>query len=157
KVVRPEKLKTIFADFGGPRIQSTFPSRLEDLHFSPAQGFMKGFIDLVFQEGERFFIVDWKSNFLGNRLQDYDQEKMSREMVDSYYILQSHLYVVALHQYLKTRLPGYQYREHFGGVFYIFLRGVDPQKGSEYGVYHDFPPEALVKTLSENLIEGYGQ
>jgi exodeoxyribonuclease V beta subunit len=149
--VTPKKLQRIFADHGGAEIRQ-FPGRLEELHFSPAMGFMKGFIDLVFQYQGRFFLVDWKSNFLGNRAEDYSQEKMAREMEDNFYILQSHLYVLALHHYLKTRLPNYSYRDHFGGVFYIFLRGVDPQKGKEFGLYRDFPGEELIEALSENLI-----
>jgi exodeoxyribonuclease V beta subunit len=62
------------------------------------------------------------------------------------------LYVLALHQYLKKRLPDYRYRDHFGGVFYIFLRGVDPQTGEAFGIYRDFPAEELVEALSQNLI-----
>jgi exodeoxyribonuclease V beta subunit len=150
--VTPKKLKTIFADHGRPEIPGNFPRRLEELNFSPARGFMKGFIDLIFQSQGRFFIVDWKSNFLGNRVEDYNQDKMAREMEDNFYILQSSLYVLALHQYLKARLLNYRYQQHFGGIFYIFLRGVDPQKGNELGVYRGFPREELVEALSKNLI-----
>jgi exodeoxyribonuclease V beta subunit len=152
RLVAPKKLKKIFADHGGPEIRSKFPGRLEELNFSPARGFMKGFIDLVFQYQGRFFIVDWKSNFLGTRVEDYNQEKMAGEMEEHFYTLQSNLYVLALHQYLKSRLPNYDYRRHFGGIFYIFLRGVDPQKGKEFGVYKDFPEEELIEALSNNLI-----
>jgi exodeoxyribonuclease V beta subunit len=150
--VTSKKLKKIFADHGRPEIRRNFPSRLEELNFSPARGFMKGFIDLVFRYQGRFFIVDWKSNFLGNRVEDYNREKMAREMEDNFYILQSNLYVLAVHQYLKARLPNYSYRQHFGGIFYLFLRGIDPQKGNEFGVYRDFPGEELVEALSKNLI-----
>ncbi len=154
--VTPKKLKKIFADHGGTEIRSRFSGRLEELNFSPARGFMKGFIDLVFQYQGRFFIVDWKSNFLGTRVEDYNQEKMAGEMEDNFYILQSNLYVLALHQYLKARLPNYDYRQHFGGIFYIFLRGVDPQKGKEFGVYRDLPEEELIEALSKNLISLHG-
>jgi len=152
QAVTPKKLRKIFADHAGSEIPAEFPTRIGELNFSPARGFMKGFIDLVFQSQGRFFIVDWKSNFLGNRAEDYDRRRMTREMEDNFYLLQSNLYVLALHQYLKNRLPDYSYREHFGGAYYLFLRGVDPQKGKELGIWRDFPGEELVEALSKNLI-----
>jgi exodeoxyribonuclease V beta subunit len=69
------------------------------------------------------------------------------------YGLQYLLYTVALHQYLKLRLPDYDYDKSFGGVYYVFVRGVDPVKGSQYGVYWDRPPETLVHDLADALIE----
>jgi exodeoxyribonuclease V beta subunit len=150
--ITPENLTKIFADHGGPEIPGEFPERMGDLNFLPARGFMKGFIDLIFQFQERFYIVDWKSNFLGNRVEDYNHGKMAGEMEENLYLLQSNLYVLALHQYLKNRMPKYRYTQHFGGVFYIFLRGVDPQVGGEFGIYKDFPKEELVEALSRSLI-----
>jgi exodeoxyribonuclease V beta subunit len=155
--ITPKKLKKVFADHGGASLSSQFPGRIEELDFSPARGFMKGFIDLVFQFKGRFYIVDWKSNFLGNRAEDYSRERMAREMEESFYLLQSNLYVLALHQYLKKRLPDYRYRDHFGGVFYIFLRGVDPKAGDEFGLYRDLPGEDLVEALSRTLIGPVGK
>ncbi len=150
--VSPEKLKQIFARHGGPHLPPGFPQRIETLNFQPARGFMKGFIDLTFQFQERFYLVDWKSNFLGDRIEDYRREHMAEEMEENFYILQYHLYALALHQYLKIRLPGYAYGKHFGGVFYVFLRGVDPQGGSESGIYRDRPEEELIESLSAELI-----
>ncbi len=155
--ITPKKLKKVFSGYGGAAISSQFPNGVEELDFSPARGFMKGFIDLVFQFRERFYIVDWKSNFLGNRVEDYSRERMGREMEESFYLLQSNLYVLALHQYLKKRLPDYRYRDHFGGVFYIFLRGVDPKAGDEFGIYRDMPGEDLVEALSRDLIGTVGK
>jgi exodeoxyribonuclease V beta subunit len=154
--INPKKLRKVFADYGGAGIPAQFPDRVEELDFSPARGFMKGFIDLVFQFHGRFYIVDWKSNFLGNKVEDYSRDRMAMEMEESFYLLQSNLYVLALHQYLKKRLPDYRYRDHFGGVFYIFLRGVDPKTGDEFGIYRDFPREELVEALSQNLIGSPG-
>ena len=155
--ITPKKLKKVFSDYGGAAMPSRFPGRVEELDFSPARGFMKGFIDLVVQSQGRFYIIDWKSNFLGNRIEEYNLERMAREMEESFYLLQSNLYVLALHQYLKKRVPDYRYREHFGGVFYIFLRGVDPKAGDEFGIYRDLPVEELVEALSRNLIDTMGK
>ncbi|MDY6955133.1 MAG: 3'-5' exonuclease, partial [Thermodesulfobacteriota bacterium] len=107
KSISPEKLKHVFQEQGGPGLREDFPRRLEELHFSPVTGVMRGFMDVVFQFQGRFFLVDWKSNLLGTKVRDYDQEALAEAMEEQYYILQYHLYALALHQYLRLRLPGY--------------------------------------------------
>jgi exodeoxyribonuclease V beta subunit len=113
-------------------------------------------MDLVFRFGERFYLVDWKSNFLGSRLDDYAQEALQKAMTEHFYHLQYHLYVVAIHKYLATRLPGYRYDSHFGGVYYFFLRGVDPAGGSAYGIYRHRPSEATIEALCQKLMGSAG-
>ena len=113
---------------------------------------MKGFIDLVFRHENRFYIVDWKSNLLGETTAHYSSDALKRVMHTQYYVLQYHLYVLALHRYLKMRIRDYRYETHFGGVFYLFLRGIDPKKGPEYGVFRDRPESGLIDALDENLI-----
>ena len=125
-------------------------ARLGALGFKPAGGFLKGFIDLVFRFEDRFYIVDWKSNWLGPRVEDYGPAAMRAEMARKFYALQAHLYVVALHEYLRLRLPGYRYDEHFGGVLYVFLRGLDPAR-PELGVYRDRPEAATIEALARSL------
>jgi exodeoxyribonuclease V beta subunit len=73
-------------------------------------------------------------------------------MTTDFYILQYHLYVLALDRWLKLRLPGYRYEDHFGGVFYIFLRGVSAEKGPEFGIYKDLPNPGLIEVMGRNLI-----
>jgi exodeoxyribonuclease V beta subunit len=128
-------------------------ARLGALGFKPAGGFLKGFIDLVFQFEGRFYIVDWKSNWLGPRVEDYGPAAMREEMTRKFYTLQAHLYVVALHEYLQLRLPGYRYNEHIGGVRYIFLRGLDPAR-PELGVHRDRPEAGTIEALAESLRNG---
>jgi exodeoxyribonuclease V beta subunit len=122
------------------------------LHFSPARGFMRGFMDLVFCWGGRYYLVDWKSNHLGDRVSDYGPVTLSGVMRDNYYVLQYHLYCLALHLYLGARLRGYRYDSHFGGAYYFFLRGLDPAAGPEYGIYRDRPPEQLITDLAAKMI-----
>ena len=83
--VTPQGLGKIFADYGGRGMPAGFPARLGKLDFQPARGFMKGFIDLVFQFQGRFYLVDWKSNFLGARVEDYHRENLVRVMEDHCY------------------------------------------------------------------------
>ncbi len=130
--------------------QPDLVTRLKRLNFKPANGFLKGFIDLVFAFDGKFYIVDWKSNWLGNRAEDYDRPAMDREMAAKYYTLQSLLYSVAVHQYLALRQPGYDFDLHFGGVFYLFVRGIDPSR-PELGVHRQRPSRTLIENLSRVL------
>jgi len=150
--ISPKNLKEIFARYAGDGFPEDFPEYLGRLEFSPAGGFMKGFMDMVFQFRDKFYLVDWKSNFLGDSMEDYHQTALPEIMKESYYILQYHIYTVALHQYLLRRKQGYDYDADFGGVFYIFLRGTDPEKGPDFGIYRDRPAEALIKELCSKLI-----
>ena len=152
KMLTPIRLKKVFDDVGLKNIFPNLTEQIGQLMFSPVLGFMKGFIDLVFLHEGRYFIIDWKSNYLGARVEDYDQNELLAAMGHSNYVLQYHLYVLALHQYLKYRVPGYDYEKMFGGVFYIFLRGVDPLKGTQFGVFSDRPSRELVEKMSRELI-----
>jgi exodeoxyribonuclease V beta subunit len=76
---------------------------------------------------------------------------MRREMNERLYVLQSHLYAVALHQYLARRVPGYNYERHFGGVYYVFVRGVDPAR-PQFGVFRDRPSARLIDKLRDQLV-----
>jgi exodeoxyribonuclease V beta subunit len=118
-----------------------------------SQGHIKGFVDLVFSFGERFYIVDWKSNFLGAQPDNYSPEALVKVLHDQHYLLQYHLYCVALHQYLTLRKPGYSYDKHFGGVYYIFLRGLNDDINSQNGIFFDRPEKKKITKLCELLIK----
>lgn len=153
KSISTRGLNYLFAKYTESLPVRGFPERIERLHFSPARGFMRGFIDMVFCFEGRYYLVDWKSNYLGNRVNDYGQSAMSAAMEQEFYNLQYYIYTMALHQYLQLRLPGYDYERHFGGIFYVFLRGVDPLN-SHVGIYRDRPPKELIGELCERLITG---
>jgi exodeoxyribonuclease V beta subunit len=154
KSITPGRLRSLFAKYAGPDLPTRFPERIGQLEFAPVKGFMKGFIDMVFQFEDRFYMVDWKSNFLGNRVEDYERNRLTAIMEHHFYVLQYHIYSLALNEYLNSRLLSYDYEKHFGGVFYIFLRGVDPVRDRDYGVYRARPPRKLMKALRTNLIDG---
>jgi exodeoxyribonuclease V beta subunit len=109
---------------------------------------MKGFINLVFEWRGRYYLLDWKSNFLGPAIDDYRPEALRGPIEGSFYVLQYHLYTVAVHRYLEQRLAGYSYERNFGGVFYVFLRGVNPALGSRSGIYYDLPPAGRIMALN---------
>jgi exodeoxyribonuclease V beta subunit len=133
-----------------PEIPGAVSERMGRLQFRPVEGFMRGFIDVLFRAGERFYIIDWKSNWLGARATDYQPAQVRAEMLLRNYYLQYHLYTLAVDLFLRTRLPGYDYDKHFGGVFYVFLRGVTPRQ-AELGVFRDRPSAQTVATLHELL------
>jgi exodeoxyribonuclease V beta subunit len=153
--ITPEKLRRTFAPYAGTIPQADFPERIGRLRFSPASGYMRGFIDMVFRHGDRYYLVDWKLNYLGSGIDDYHRDALAGPMREHYYMFQYYIYTVALNRYLQARLPGYDYDRNFGGVYYLFLRGVDAAGGEEYGVYRDRPSKALVDDLCRTL-EGRG-
>lgn len=122
------------------------------LHFNVISGYMRGFMDMVFRHKGRYFLVDWKSNFLGSQVAAYEQKALFKAMNDGFYLLQFHLYAIALHRYLSKRVPGYDFHRHFGGVYYLFLRGIDPAYGPAFGIYYDLPPLERVEALCAGLI-----
>jgi exodeoxyribonuclease V beta subunit len=150
KIISGERMNKIFGR------SELWGKGSERLQFSPIRGFMHGFIDLIFRYEGRYYLADWKSNVLGPRVTDYHAGALMKAMTENLYFFQYHLYVTALHRYLSLRMPDYRYETHFGGVFYLFLRGMDPEYGPEFGVYKDRPPETLIHTLSEHLIEKIG-
>jgi exodeoxyribonuclease V beta subunit len=128
---------------------------LANLHAGVEDGYVKGYIDLVFQWNGRFYLADYKSNWLGNSESDYHPRALMGAMREHYYTLQYLLYTLALHRYLKLRLPGYTYERHFGGIYYLFLRGMRPRSGHRLGVVAERPSEGFIEAL-DRLIEGSG-
>ena len=155
KTVNPEKLKKIFQSHSGSSPIKDFPETLGMLQFAPTKGFMRGFMDLVFLWYGRYYLVDWKSNFLGDNPKDYNREAMASAMTKECYVLQYTIYTLALDQYLRVRMPGYSYEKHFGGVYYIFLRGVKPEMGPGFGIYRDVPSPELIEGLRKGLMDFY--
>jgi exodeoxyribonuclease V beta subunit len=114
--------------------------------------YMKGFIDLIFEWQGKYYIIDYKSNHLGNRFEDYQQKNLQDEMIKAGYDMQYHIYLVALNRYLRKRVPGYDYDLHIGGVYYLFIRGMSPEKGPEFGVFKDRPGRQVIDRMEEILV-----
>ena len=126
------------------------------LKFKPVRGMVRGFMDMVFEHGGKYYLVDWKSNHLGYRVEDYGRETLKAAMEHNLYPLQYLLYTVALNRYLSMRVRGYNYATHFGGVLYVFLRGVNPDRGEEFGYFRDIPPVEMIDGLTKSLIQDGG-
>ena len=155
--ITPQKLRTVFLQYDSINGIEDFPKQLGKLVFNPTAGLMKGYIDLVFEHQNQYYLLDWKSNFLGLQPDDYRREALVPAMHENYYVLQYHLYALALTQYLRLRNPDFQYESNFGGVFYIFIRGVNSRHGPQFGIFHDLPQPALMNALGKALIPGYSK
>lgn len=114
-------------------------------------GMLKGFIDLVFEHGGRYYIADYKSNWLGPDDAAYTKESMASAVLAKRYDLQYALYLLALHRHLQDRMgEEYDYDRHIGGALYLFLRGVE---GTACGLHVEKPPRVLIESLDE-LFDG---
>jgi exodeoxyribonuclease V beta subunit len=109
------------------------------------EGIMNGKIDLFFEHDGKYYILDWKSNFLGNSIEFYDTNHVKAAMYENNYNLQYLIYTVALTKYLKLRKPDFDYDKDFGGVIYLFLRGV--RAGKQTGIYFTKPEKQLIKDI----------
>ncbi len=116
------------------------------LVFGDVSGIMRGFIDLVFEYQGRFYLLDYKSNYLGADAASYDQAAMARAISGHRYDLQFLIYSTALHRYLAGRIADYSYQRHFGGVYYLFLRGMAVGDGDE-GVFFHRPRQATIEAV----------
>jgi exodeoxyribonuclease V beta subunit len=116
-------------------------------------GLFKGYIDLVFEYQGRYWVLDYKSNWLGKDASAYSEAAMSRAILEHRYDLQYVFYVLALHRQLRARLPDYDYDQHMGGAAYWFMRGVQADSG---GLWHTRPPRELIESL-DRLFAGQAQ
>jgi exodeoxyribonuclease V beta subunit len=128
-----------------------YAEQVARLDFQAWSGFLRGFIDLVFEHDGKFFVLDYKSNHLGAHAEDYRPERLNEAMAEHHYYLQYLLYSVALHRHLAQRIAKYDYDVHFGGVYYLFVRGMQPRTGAGYGVFFHRPSRRLIERLSALL------
>ena len=146
KSLTADRLANFFAKVPG---YEAYGAQLKTLGFATLTGYLKGFVDLVFRFQGRYYLADYKSNHLGNQAVLYREEALNEVMGSSHYHLQSWVYAWALHQHLSRRLPDYSYKTHFGGVYYLFLRAMEP--GSQAGVHWRRPEESDLLTFGSLL------
>ena len=172
---RAAELAAAFADHPGGAFGAAYAAAVGSLPVA-SRGFLTGSIDLVFTAAdadgeERWWVADWKSNWLGRRdgegrplacgPRHYGQEAMAALIAQSHYLLQAHLYLVALHRYLGWRLPGYDPERHLGGYAYVFLRGAPGEAGAQArggavpGMFVERPPLGRVLAL-DGALGGHG-
>jgi len=112
---------------------------------------MNGFIDLVFERDGQYFLLDYKTNLLGNQLEDYRLDQLKKTIKTSAYDLQYLIYTLGLSRHLQQRLNDYDYERDFGGAYYLFMRGLNPDFGPKFGVFYAKPPVELIRRLMAEL------
>ncbi len=105
-------------------------------------GILNGIIDLIFEHDRKYYIVDWKTNWVGASDADYTPDRIRATMGKDGYVLQSYLYAAALLRFLRLRGKDH---DAFGGVYYIFLRGLS--RGTQNGIWFDVPPRKCLEDL----------
>ncbi|WP_180037542.1 UvrD-helicase domain-containing protein [Acinetobacter sp. YH12127] len=135
-----QAIQQLFEDAGHP---------IQDLNEAATARYLTGSIDLVYFDGQRYHIADYKSNYLGADQRDYEKTNLEHNMTQSSYWLQAALYLVALHRYLGSRLQDYDIRQHLGGASYLYLRGMQGQAGQ--GVCHWRPDAEFILQLDQIL------
>lgn len=120
------------------------------LRSSEQVAFLIGSMDLVYQHQHKFYVADYKSNWLGKTLADYQTAALQQAMTDHSYWLQAVIYLLVLHRYLRVRLPNYQIEQHLGGACYLFLRGMQRDQPQQ-GILHWQPNAQLILDLDQIL------
>ena len=129
------------------RAHDPLSARAPELDFYTVSGMLRGAIDLVFCFDGKYYVLDWKSNYLGDSHADYSQAALENAMIDHRYDFQYLVYTLALHRFLRTRIPDYCYDKHMGGLFYLFVRGM--QANSDNGIFYTKPSRQLIEQLDE--------
>lgn len=149
-IVAPDMTALANAIGPGQGADGQLAKRVARLGPTHALGFLKGFIDLVFEHDGKLHLLDYKSNWLGPRYRDYGSEALAAAMAAEQYDLQALLYAVALHRLQALRRSDYDYDAHFGGAYYLFLRGMRPDVPGS-GVFFWRPERALVERVDACL------
>jgi exodeoxyribonuclease V beta subunit len=134
-------LGDLLEEQGDGRYRQT--ARLLARQSRPLEGLLHGFIDLTFEWQGRYYVLDYKTNWLGNYLGNYGQADMDRAMQAHSYDLQYLIYSVAVHRWLGTLIPDYDYERHFGGAFYLFVRGM--HAGGNEGIWYHRPQRSVIE------------
>ncbi len=159
KPINTIDISSIFKLNKNNKYGTEYSKKLKELNIS-SSGFLTGSIDLVFSDDTsnkyaKWWVLDWKSNWLGNnyskednfdcRPSNYNELSMDKEMYTHHYPLQAHIYLLALHRFLSWRLPGYSPQKHLGGYIYLFLRGIPDKKDIIKRNYPDQIPGLIIE------------
>ncbi|XBC44249.1 MAG: hypothetical protein U0W94_02140 [Buchnera aphidicola (Schlechtendalia peitan)] len=117
------------------------------IHFNPIQGMFTGSIDLIFKWNHKYYLLDYKSNWLGYFNCDYAPEKIKKVIIKHHYDLQCQLYSIALHRYLQQRIKDYSFTKYFGGIYIMFVRAIDNSNLNK-GVLFTLPNLEIINNVN---------
>ncbi|HHH55254.1 MAG TPA: hypothetical protein ENK91_16445, partial [Bacteroidetes bacterium] len=136
-----------FDNWQGQKIKEILPEIV--ISSREIEGVMHGFIDLLFVHQNKFYILDWKTNHLGNNSESYSSEKLKAAIEENNYFLQYYIYTIAAKRFLEKHIPDFDFNLNFGGVYYLFLRGMRMDKDT--GIFFAKPQKDIIDRI-ENII-----
>ena len=124
------------------------PAQKSLLPFEAYRGYLQGLIDLVFEHEGKIYMLDWKSD----RLPSYEINALDSH-VDNNYSLQAQVYTLAVTRLLGIK-AGTEYSERFGGILYVFIRGIGPAAGGpgQPGIWYSRPPWDQIRAWEQGLL-----
>lgn len=126
-------LAAVLKEHGAPKAAPGYPARLSELSSQASHRYLRGYIDLLFEWQDRWYVADYKSN----SLLAYDAAGITEAVQREHYLLQAQLYTAAAHRYLTQRVRGYDPAKHWGGALFVFLRGMTGPEGAGSSVFFD--------------------
>jgi exodeoxyribonuclease V beta subunit len=145
-------LATLLKEYGAPKPAPGYPARLSELSSQALRGYLRGYIDLLFEWQDRWYVADYKSN----SLRAYDEATIIETVQREHYLLQAQLYTAAAHRYLTQRVHGYDPGQHWGGALFVFVRGMTGPEGAGSSVFFDRGSAELLKAVDRWLGGGAG-
>ena len=145
------KIANVFEQHPSENIPATWIAHSQLGKANVRSSLLRGFIDLVFESDGKLYILDWKTNHLGANPTAYSQSAMSEAMAQHDYYLQYCLYCVALKRHIQSRWPETSFYKRFGGVFYLFIRGIE--RSGTNGIFFDRPNETFLDALDVAIMQ----
>nr|BET44737.1 MAG: exodeoxyribonuclease V subunit beta [Candidatus Aschnera chinzeii] len=139
-IIYPRQIETIIRKYDNLSNQSI------PLNFQPVKGLLNGYIDALILWKSKYYIIDYKSNWLGENELFYNQTNIKNSIIKHRYDIQYQLYTLAIHRHLKNKLIFYNYQQHFGGIIYIYIRGINIDNPG-YSIYHTIPNVQCINEL----------
>ncbi len=130
-------------------LDAAYENSVRQLGFEPLAGFLRGFIDLVFEHNQRTYVLDYKSTSISDRIAGFTPALVAKSVAENHYALQTALYSLVMHRYLRRRKPDYDYDRDFGGTLVVFLRGLCPTQPPGHAVFFHRASRAAIETLDQ--------
>jgi exodeoxyribonuclease V beta subunit len=128
-------------------LDESYASAVRQLSFAPLAGYLRGYIDLVFEHQGKTYVVDYKSTSVSDSIAGFSPERVAHAVAANHYALQTALYSLVMHRYLRWRKPDYDYDRDFGGTLVVFLRGVCPTRPPGHSVHFHRASRAAIEAL----------
>ena len=131
-----------------------YANSVRQLDFEPLAGYLRGFIDLVFEHNRRTYVLDYKSTSISDKIVGFTPALIAQTVAKNHYALQTAIYSLVMHRYLRWRKPDYDYERDFGGTLVVFLRGLGPTQPPGYSVYFHRASRAAIEALDSLFTTG---